>query len=119
AAAAWVFVNLTGDENGGRGSANGGDDGVPTLSASEMLLVTMDDAGKRLVALDVDSGESRTILDRASGPTITHDRKWMVYLFGDPKVGLVPHLAQVDGSRDAPLLRSEARAQCPFSGRPP
>ena len=42
----------------------------------------------------------------------------MVYLFGDPLVGLVPHLAQVDGSRDAPLLRPEARAQCPYSGRP-
>ncbi len=50
-------------------------------------------------------------------PTISPDRKWMVYLEGDGD-GRVPRLARVDGSESQPLLDDQMTQECPFTSRP-
>lgn len=105
------------------------DDGTPSASETgpvlpdtEILVAAVDpQVGRGIFGVDTGTGDTRLILQdpAAALPTISEDRRWMVYLTTQGGVtGGVPRLARVDGSEDAPLLDVDASKQCPFTTRP-
>ena len=89
------------------------------LQDSQMLIPTDVDGVRRILAVDVGSGDAYPVLRDGDVylPSITHDREWMLYLQGVRGLR-APYLVQVDGSRNAPLLAPESRPDCPYSRRP-
>jgi hypothetical protein len=114
----WGVANYSGD--GGSDKKSDVVDDVPVLSDKQMLVaITGADAVRRLYVVDVQSGESKPLVDNAGLPTIDHDREWMVYM-QTSEDGDIPYVAKVDGNSEiSRLMRSEeTQSQCPFSGRP-
>ena len=103
--------------SGPLGVTQGGDE----LSPSEFLVTKTTDSGKKLIAFD-DANGNRSTYDSLPAdvglPTISDDRRSMVYLSGSQETGWVPTLASADGSKVRPLLNEAARSRCPFTGRP-
>ena len=95
-----VVIQLSsGDDTGGGGDTGDGSS-EPALPDTVALLTRVNDEGDRqLIAVDTDSGEVQVVVDDPAYelPTISPDRKWMVYLEGDGD-GRAPRLARVDGS---------------------
>jgi Tol biopolymer transport system component len=113
-----IQLNSGGDSGTDNSSGNGGSE--PTLPSSVALLTRVNEAGNReLIAVDTDSGDVQVAVADPSYemPTISPDRKWIVYLKGDGD-GRVPQLARVDGSDSQPLLDDQMTQECPFTSRP-
>jgi hypothetical protein len=87
------------------------------LPKTEMLMGV---TGQGIFRFDSATGDKlgQVINDAtANSPGISEDRRWMVYLTGEPGLG-VPHLARVDGSADTPLLGDSSNSGCPSTKRP-
>jgi hypothetical protein len=111
-----------GGSGGGSGSGPGSGAGGPVLPATEVLVGGTDpQLHSGILGFDVTTGQTRMVVPgpTAGLPTISADRRWMVYLTkakGD--AGAVPRLARVDGSDDARLLHGRIARQCPYTDRP-
>ena len=116
-----LVVGLTWQALDDDGTPGVGETG-PVLPNTEILVAAVDpQVGRGIFGVDTGTGNSRLILQdpAAALPTISEDRRWMVYLTTQGgAAGGVPILARVDGSDDAPLLDTEASKQCPFTTRP-
>ena len=114
-----VVIQLnSGDDTGGGDSGDGSSE--PTLPDTVALLTRVNDEGDRqLIGVDTDSGDVQVVVDDPAYelPTISPDRKWLVYLEGDGD-GRVPRLARVNGSDSQLLLDDQMTQECPFTSRP-
>jgi hypothetical protein len=115
----FILLALTDDDASGGATA-------PVLPDTQILLGGEDpQLGEGIFGMDAETGSLRLIIrDPTSGlPTVSEDRRWMVYLTAlskapDGPPGGVPRLARVDGSDDGRLLDVEATKKCPFTMRP-
>jgi hypothetical protein len=118
--AVWWAAGSGGSGGGGSGGGSGGEAGGPVLPDTEVLLGGTDpQLGHGILAFDVATGQTRMVLhDKTAGlPTISEDRRWMVYLT-KADGGTVPRLARVDGSEAGRLLHGQAARECPYANRP-
>jgi hypothetical protein len=84
------------------------------------LMMGLDvDGQHQLVTVNVDTGETEVVSTDADVflPTISHDRRQMVYLLGERASTRTPTLAGVDGSEPTPLV-SEESDRCQYTRRP-
>ncbi len=96
-------------------------DPFPPLPLTDVLVGgATSQPGPGILAVDVATGSTRVVIHdpEARLPTISDDRRWLVYLTSTPGGRGVPHLARVDGSDDARLLDAKATKQCPYTTRP-
>ncbi len=111
----FTLIALTDDDTPGQSAA-------PVLPDNQILLQVDDPRrGTGIFGLDAETRRLRLIIDDpdAGQPTISEDRRWLVYLTGKGEgTGGVPRLARVDGSDDAPLLDVDAAKECPLTKRP-
>lgn len=101
---------------------SGVEESGPVLPDAEVLVAARDpELGQGIFGFDTETGSTRLIIhDPAAGlPTISEDRRWMVYLTTRRgTLGAEPRLARIDGSDDTRLLDTEASRDCPFTTRP-